>query len=498
MLSRSAKAKAYRVAIVGIYHETNTFVQTPTTINDFKKGRWMTGDSILNEYENAYHELGGAIEIFRLNNVTLLPVFYAETTPGGMITEEAYEQLVSEVLGGLEKVTPVDGCLVVPHGAAVAINHPDMDGDWLEQVRKKLGNDIPIVGTLDPHANVSQKMVDLTQGLFPYRTNPHIDQRETGARAAQFLLSILKGETKPLHQLYQAPVAISIEKQHTGSEPCECLFRLAQSLCEGRKNFFVEIILGFPYADVYEMGTSIILIADINMHQVSYVQSKLQTYVLDHLTEYSSKSEGIDETLKKLDNLRKPVLLLDMGDNVGGGTSGDSTFLLEKLDATGYSCFISVFDPLAVELCFTHKPGQKFELSFGRDPESGSRYNSQVTLMGIYPGKFQEQRPRHGGQLNYDMGTAAVLRTASGKTVLLHSKRMPPFSLAQLTSCNIDPTEFDVIIAKGVNAPIAAYGEVCPTRLQAYTPGPSQADMTQFHYKKRRKPLYPFEDPRLC
>jgi microcystin degradation protein MlrC len=116
--------------------------------------------------------------------------------------------------------------------------------------------------------------------------------------------------------------------------------------------------------------------------------------------------------------------------------------------------------------------------------------------MGIYAGKFEEKGPRHGGQLNYDMGTGAVLRTAAGNTVLLHSKRIPPFSLAQLISCNIDPKQYDVIIAKGVNAPIAAYSEVCPTRLQAYTPGSSQADMTQFEYKNRRKPLYPFENPR--
>jgi microcystin degradation protein MlrC len=497
MLLRSEKDKRFRIAILGIYHETNTFVGTTTTISNFKKGRWMKGDAIVREYQNAYHEIGGAIEVFKNNDVEILPVFYTETTPGGMISEEAYQQLVDEMMNELEKVLPVDACFVVPHGAAVATNHSDMDGNWLEGMRNKIGENVPIVGTLDPHANVSRRMVDLTQGLFPYRTNPHIDQRETGRRAASFLISILRRKAKPLHELWQAPVAISIEKQHTASEPCKSLYEYAKTLCEDHANLFVEIILGFPYADVFEMGTAVIIISD-NQNQIDFVKNRLQTYMVKHLKEFAGNSEDVDETIKKIDKLNKPVLLLDMGDNVGGGTFGNSTFLLEKLEATSYSTLICIFDPVAVELCLNYSKGQTFQISFGHNPKTGNPYCSEVNLMSIHDGRFKEEKPRHGGQTNYDMGTSAVIRTVSGNTVLLHSKRIPPFSLVQITSCNIDPLKFDVIIAKGVNAPIAAYAEVCPRVLHAYTPGMSQADITRFNYKNRRKPLYPFEDSLLC
>jgi len=472
-------------------------VETTTTIDDFKKGRWMKSSAIIKEYEHAYHELGGAIEVLRNNNVTLLPVFYTETTPGGMITEETYKQLLTEVTRELATVLPIDGCFVVPHGAAVATKHPDMDGDWLEEVRNIIGNDVPIVGTLDPHANVSQKMMDLTQGLFPYKTNPHVDQRETGRRAASFLLSILRQKKRTTQHLWQAPLAISIERQCTEKEPCKSLYSFAERLCHEVDDMHVGIVLGFPYADVPEMGTSAIIITE-DPNKARYVKEQLQSYTVDHLTEFAGKPEAPRTTLERIGRLKKPLLLLDMGDNVGGGTFGNSTFLLELVDQTPHSCFICIFDPQAVKLCLNRFNGESFQLSFGCNPQTRKPYISSVTLISIHEGKFTELKPRHGGQLNYDMGPSAIVETSTGNTVLLHSKRVPPFSLSQLTSCNINPLDFDVIIAKGVNAPIAAYAEVCPDMLHVYTPGPSQADMTDFQYKNRRKPLYPFEDQRPC
>jgi microcystin degradation protein MlrC len=182
-----------------------------------------------------------------------------------------------------------------------------------------------------------------------------------------------------------------------------------------------------------------------------------------------------------------------MGDNVGGGSDGTSTYLLEKLERTTYRSFICIYDPAAVEKCISQRQ-ENFNLSLGLNPETGNAYETVVTLVSMHNGKFREEQPRHGGQIHYDMGKTAVVVTKKGNTILLHSKRIPPFSLAQLTSCKLNPAVFDVIVAKGVNAPIAAYGPVCPTIIQADTPGVTQADMTKFNFKNRRKPLFPFEN----
>lgn len=490
----TASHKTFRIAILGIYHESNTFVPVATTLADFQNSRWLKGTAILDAYRNAFHELGGAIEVFSKAKVEMVPVFYTETTPGGTITDEAYAAVQIELLNAMKTALPVDACFVVPHGAAVAENHRDMDGEWLSQLRQLLGETIPIVGTLDPHANVSPLMASSTQALFPYRTNPHIDQRETGRRAARFLLSVLQNGGRPVQRLWQSPVAISIEQQHTEAEPCKSLYQFARVLEEKYPKTGIEITLGFPYADVPEMGSALLLISENGNTDFEAIEQDLTAYFLQHKKSFAAKKETVEETLQRIPNSPKPVLLLDMGDNVGGGSAGDSSFLLQKLESTTLKTLICLYAPHAVAACKKQTTGQTMSLSFGRHPQSSKTFTTTATLLGHYDGKFAEEKPRHGGQRTFDMGDTAVIRTGNGNTVLLHSKRMPPFSLAQITGCSIDPNDFDVIIAKGVNAPIAAYSDVCPTVLQANTPGVTQADMTQFTFHHRRKPLYPFED----
>jgi microcystin degradation protein MlrC len=488
----TANKNSFRIALMGIYPESNSFAPGMTTIEHFKSGRYLKGESIIKEYQFAHHELGGAIEEFSKNNVTLLPVFYAETTPGGILSEKTFQQLLDEMWIELEKVLPIDACFVVPHGAGIAENFPDMDGRWLELLRIKLGNDTPIVGTLDPHSNISEKMVSVTQGLFPYSTNPHIDQRETGKKAARFLLDILQKKICPVQHLVQVPVAISIEQQHTEAEPCKSLYEFAKRLGISNNLLHVNIALGFPYGDVYEMGTAVIIITD-RKGLAENAKQEVLSYFNSFKNSFVGDKEQFISILPKIEGSPKPVLLLDMGDNVGGGGSGDSTYILENLEKTGLKSIICIYDPEAVATCITYIKGQTFTLSIGKNPETYKAYKTRVTLKNTFSGIFSETEPRHGGQSHYNMGKTAVITTLNGNTVLLHSNRVPPFSLAQLTSCSINPKEYEVIIAKGVIAPMAAYGPVCPTIIKVNTPGLTTADMTQLSYHHRRKPLFPFE-----
>jgi microcystin degradation protein MlrC len=114
-------------------------------------------------------------------------------------------------------------------------------------------------------------------------------------------------------------------------------------------------------------------------------------------------------------------------------------------------------------------------------------------VLGLYDGKFQETSTRHGGFTEFDQGRSAVVQTSRGVTLLLTSRRVPPFSLAQLTSCGLDPARYRVIVAKGVIAPQAAYREICDRMILVNTPGVTCADMTQLEYAHRRRPMFPFE-----
>lgn len=486
----------FRVALLGIYHESNTFLPQLTTLADFEAGHLFKGIQIRKEYADAYHEIGGMLEVLDQHSIEAIPVFFAEATPGGPVTANAFNTLINEMLKELEKAGPVDACLVVPHGAAVSEEFSDMDGYWLSVIRKHLGQ-IPIVGTLDPHANVSQQMVDSTDVLVAYSTNPHIDQRETGKKAATLLVQMLQGEIKPVQKLVQLPLAISIEQQHTSVEPCKGLYSYAATIVERKKLLSLSIILGFPYADVFEMGTSFIFISDDMQGSAEADIEEMSGYILKNRTAFVAEKSTISSELKRARNSSKPVLLLDMGDNVGGGSAGDSTYLLDALEREGQKkTFICIYDPKAVSEALSHEINSHFSLSFGHSYQTEVQmpFISEVTLLQVIEGKFKEEQACHGGQVSYDMGLTVIVLTKSGNTVMLNSNRIAPFSLAQLTAFGIVPADFDMIIAKGVNAPIAAYGPVCPTIIKMNTPGLTQADMTQFEYYNRRKPLFPFEN----
>lgn len=487
---------AFRVALLGITHESNTFVKELTTLTNFRKSHWLKGEAIRKEYQDAYHELGGMIEVIDREGMELVPVMYAEATPGGTISATTYNSLLIELIDELDKVLPVDGCLVVPHGAGVCESFADMDGHWLSVLRKKLGNDMPIIGTIDPHANVSRLMIASTNALVAYKTNPHVDQREAGKEAAGLMVKMLRKEIVPVQAFTSLPLAISIEQQLTANEPCNSLYAYARGINKQPHILSVSIVLGFPYADVEDMGSSIIVIADNDEAAANDAVKQLETYILKNKKDFNGKKQYIADVLSLLKQAEKPVLLLDMGDNVGGGSPGDSVYLLDALENSDepFLTFICIYDPKAVSAAIIHQPGETFNIKIGNRPDRPDTTIHKVKLIKLTDGKFTEKTPRHGGQLNFDMGQVAIILTEQGNIVMLTSLRVPPYSLQQLTAFDINPNDFDVIVAKGVNAPIAAYSQVCKTIVQVNTPGVTQADMTMFTYHNRRKPLFPFED----
>lgn len=485
-----------RIALLGIYHESNTFVENQTTLVDFKRGHSLLGENIRKEYQDAHHEVGGMIEVIDRAGMELVPVVFSEATPGGTVSAQTYRTLLKEMMDLLDSVLPVDGVLVVPHGAGVSEDFPDMDGHWINAVREQVGPDVPIVGSLDLHANVSERMASAVDAFVSYKKNPHIDQRHTGKAAAEIMVKILEGKIKPKQVLVQAPLAISIEQHFTSNEPCKSLYNLADELSKTEGILSISILLGFPYADVAEMGTSLIVVSDNDPELALHIGKQLESYILNNRESFVGTKNDVPVAISMASDMEKPILLLDMGDNIGGGSPGNNICLLEGLEADGtLKYLVCIYDPTAAELASGYSPGDSFHLSLKGTTGAGVKdLTLPVILLTLSDGHFREDNPRHGGQVNYYMGKTAVVARPDGSVIMLTSLRVPPFSLGQLTSCDLDPKSFDVIIAKGVIAPIAAYAPVCPSIIQVNTPGVTQADMTMFTHKNRRKPLFPFEN----
>jgi len=487
---------AFRIGVAGFLHESNTFVTEPTTLADFERATLVEGDDVRTAFAASHHEIAGFIDALDAHaSAEVVPLIVARATPSGVIEPAAYEHIVGRLLDRVRQAGTLDGLLVAPHGATVSVDEADADGAWLERLRARVG-DLPIVATLDAHANLSARMVRQCNAIIGYRTNPHLDQHARGVEAANLLLRHLDG-TRRLHMAaVLPPVTINIERQCTDDQHLARLFGYADAQ-RGRDAVATNsILLGFPYADVPEMGSSVIAVAD-DSAAASQAARELAQRVWDERASFLAELVGVEEALAGCrSNPGDRTCLLDMGDNVGGGSPADGTVLLEALCREKVrDVFVCIRDPDAVTACLAAGAGAELTLDIGghSDDRHGDPVTVQVRVRSLHEGAFTENAPRHGGVTHFDQGACAVVDAEVGPTVLLNSIRTAPFSLGQLTSCDLTPGDFRILVAKGVNAPIAAYREVCTRFIRVNTPGSTSADMLRMEYRNRRRPMHPFE-----
>lgn len=485
-----------RVGIVALIHESNTFISRPTTWEHFQEHALWTGDDIRRHLAEAPHEVGGFFAGLDAAGLTAVPLLFARALPYGPITRDAFQRLLDLIEHQWRQAGPLDGLLVAPHGATVSQLDPDADGLWLTRIRELAGPDLPIIGTLDPHANLSPRMVAACDALVAYRSNPHLDQRARGREAADLLVRTLRGEIRPTQAASFPPLAINIERQLTSEPHCRRLYDVADAQLRQPGVLSNSILLGFPYADVAEMGSAFLVVTDNDQPRAQQLANQLADWLWDHREDFVGQLIDSETAIDRATSVAGPVCLLDMGDNVGGGSPADSTFLLHALHRRRVArSLVCLYDPAAAQQARSAGVGARITLSVGghTDQLHGPPLTDTFTVVSLHDGKFREPQPRHGGFTDCDQGPTAVVTCDAGPTLLLTSLRMPPFSLAQLTSCGLDPTGFQVLVAKGVIAPVAAYAPICRELIRVNTPGVTTADMTRLTYQHRRRPLFPFE-----
>jgi microcystin degradation protein MlrC len=486
-----------RVGIIALLQESNTFIAGATTFSHFEQDVLLEGDAVRARFAEAHHEVGGFFAGLAEEKLDAVPIFAARALPYGIVATDAFDALLMRMDASLDGAGQLDGLLVAPHGATVAANHADADGHWLSRLRQRFGRKFPIIGTLDLHANVSPKMVAACDALIAYRTNPHLDQRQRGIDAAKLMARTLRGEVKPTMAAAFPPLAINIEKQLTAEKPCRNLYDYADAMLGEPGVLSNSLVLGFPYADVPEMGACAIVVTDNDFAQAETLVIDMQKFWWDRRAEFVGNMISIQQALDQAAKLEGPITLLDMGDNVGGGSPGDGTELVHALAERRelMPACVCLHDPDAVQKASIAGIGAKTLLRVGgkTDNQHGKPFEAEFTVMSLSDGKFQETEPRHGGFLNFDQGPTAVVATPQGLTIVLTTRRMVPFSIKQLTSCGIDPAKFRILVAKGVHAPVAAYAPVSKHLIRVDTPGVTTADLSRLDYKHRRRPMFPFE-----
>jgi microcystin degradation protein MlrC len=488
-----------RIAIGGFMHESNTFAPLPTDRARFETGSLSRGDHLVSVWQDAHHEMGGFITGAARFGYDLAPIVMAWATPAGPVDDADFDEIVEEIAEGCRRES-IDGLLLALHGAMVARSHPDGDGEVLRRIRDRLGDALPIIATLDYHANVSPTMAEHADALIGYQTYPHVDQRAIGLVAAKLMVRTVRKEIRPRTALARPPLILNLLGQETDREPMRSLMAWARDAERRPGLLSVSLMAGFPYADVPKMGPSVIAVADDedNRTLAQDVADELSGRMWEARRDLFIPCPGPEEAVRlALASDRSPVVLVDLGDNVGGGSAGDGTVLLAELIRQGaVGAVVVLHDPDAVEVARQAGPEGRFECAVGGrvDRLHGDPVWVRGIVRSLHDGTWVEDQPRHGGRRFNDQGPTAVVRIDGPNMLVLNSLRTPPFSLGQLTSLGIAPAQQSILVVKAAVAYKAAYGPIAARVIEVDTPGLTAIDPARFAFRHTRRPMFPLDD----
>lgn len=485
-----------RIAICGLMHESNTFAEGRTGLDAFVQGGLDTGEAIRTRWGAAHHEVGGFLEGATLHEFEALPTLMAWATPSGPLTPETYQELLDRLLGSLRAAEPVDAVLIALHGAMAVDNLDDADGNTLARLRDLIGPDRPLVVTLDYHANVSPLMAEAADAIVAYRTYPHVDQRHRGIKAALIASLAANKVVHPTVALSKPPMLLNLLAQDTDREPLRSLMAELSSLDDSPGFLDASILAGFPFADRAATGASCVVVTDDNPTLAAETAARLAERLWSLRGELVASQPGPKEAVTEALRARDlPVLLVDYGDNVGGGSAADSTVLIHELLAQGADrCIVVLYDPEAVVACKVAGVGGEVNLRAGGKVDRNAPplpFKGKVRV--IHDGRYIEDLPRHGGQRLHDQGHSAMVEDDRENALVVTSLRHPPFSLGQLTSLGLRPELARAIVVKAAVAYKAAYAPIAGTTIPVDSPGLTASNPARYPYQKIRRPILPLD-----
>jgi microcystin degradation protein MlrC len=379
----------------------------------------------------------------------------------------------------------------------VAVGESDADGTILSRVRQQLGPERTLVATLDYHGNVSERMAEATDALVGYRTYPHLDQRPRGRHAAGLAMRAASGAVRLTQALARPPIMIPILAQETTRPPMSSLMARLESLDQRPGVLDASLFAGFAYADVAATGASCVVATDGQRTLAEELTLELADAVWAARRELTANPLPPEAAVAAAKSSTEgPVVLVDLGDNIGGGSAADSTVLLHELirqKATG--SIVTLYDPAAVRACAEAGIDSRVTVEVGGkiDPHAPPvRISGWVVT--IHDGHYVETLPRHGGIRHNDQGLTAVVKTDDQNIVVLNSLRHPPFSLGQLTSLGLHPEMAWILVVKAAVAYKAAYAPIANRIIEVDTPGLTAANPARFLYHRVRRPIVPLDE----
>ncbi len=495
-----------RVLLAGLFHETHTFLEGRTSLDEFEISR---GNELLRRRGDA-SPMGGFIEVADECGWETLPTIDYRATPGATVGDEVFESFWAEFHERAQPILAegVDALFLVLHGAMVSQSYPDVEGELLFRIRQlNRAARLPIFGVYDLHANLTWEMASGAECLVAYRENPHTDAKEAAARAARFLQRRFETGRRSRTIWLGTDVVWPPTGVATAADPMKTLEAEARRLEAGHDGIWaVNVNAGYSFADTPQTGVSLSAVieykdGDPPMPPALAHLEGLAKLARERRAEGNVTDRPIDEVLDEL-HRDAPGLtaIVEPSDNIGGGAPGDGTGILRAFVERAFeNAAVAINDPEAVEALADLEPGETRTLPIGGQ---GSRLDAgpltlEVEFLSRSDGRFElEDKNSHLASMSgsfFDMGPTAVVKH-KGVTILLTSRKTPPFDLGQWRSQGIDPEQLSFIGIKAAVAHKAAYDPIVARSYWVDTPGPCTSNLKNLPFQKIRRPVFPLDE----
>jgi microcystin degradation protein MlrC len=482
-----------RIAVGAFLHETNTFAPTKATYDDFVHGGgWPSmahGADVLKVMRKINVGLAGFVEAAEANGWELVPTISAAASPSAHVTRDAFERVMKEMVDGIAAAGPIDAVYLDLHGAMVTEHYDDGEGETLARVRKAIGKDLPLVASLDLHANVSPEMMEHADALIAYRTYPHIDMADTGRACARHLALMLKTKARFAKAFRQLPFLIPISWQCTNDQPTRGIYQKLAAL-ESDAVPTLSFAPGFPAADFRDCGPSVFAYGRTQA-DADAAADKLVALVESHEDDFDgriySPDDGVRLAMELAKSATRPIVIADTQDNPGAGGDSDTTGMLRALvrnkasGATGV-----IYDPESAIAAHAAGVGATVTLHLGG--KSGipgdAPYKETFVVEKLSDGRFVATGPYYGGR-DMDMGLSACLRIGDVR-VVVGSYKAQLADQSMYRYVGIEPTEQKILVNKSSVHFRADFEPIAEKLLICAAPGAMPADTAALPWTRLR------------
>ena len=493
MEAEPATGDHMRIAIGGFLHESHSFAPRPTRYLDFvRPGGFpglVFGPPLFGAVTGTSVPLAGAIEA--AGDTELVPLAWGFANPAGPVQDEAFERISALICAGLSVAldeAPLDGVYLDLHGAAVSDSFADMEGELLRRVRAIVGG-LPLTISLDPHCNLTRRMVELCDAAVPFRTYPHVDMPAAGAQAMRLLLARIARGRPWARSFRQVDFFIPLPSQCTMFPPMLPVAEARTDLGAAEGVVELAFCFGFPYADFADCGVAVAAYAETQDQADSATLALCNVIAAreaSFLSDVIPADEAVARAIRLAPKAAGPVVIADTQDNPGGGGHGDTTGLLAELirqDAQG-ALVALINDDEAASACHAAGEGATITLVLGGKSDDAPLAVTAVVER-LTDGKFVGTGPMAKGN-PADLGPSALIKVADGVRVIVVSRKMQALDQALIRHVGIEPADCKILVLKSSVHFRADFQPIASEVIVAAAPGPVIADPALLPFKHLR------------